>query len=127
MSLRVRYFGAIFPATGSGDEFFVTEVRCAPGTAARHSLSVIAAAPERRRAATDLKRLLPYLIPYRAWIVIVVAATASLVATVGIPIMTRAVIDGPVRHHDQRGLWVLGSAAMGLGLSEATAAMRVCC
>ncbi|BCI85760.1 hypothetical protein NIIDMKKI_09660 [Mycobacterium kansasii] len=98
----------------------MTEVRCAPGTAARHPSPAIAVAPERRRAATDLKRLLPYLIPYRTrWIVIVVAATASLVATVGIPIMTRAVIDGPVRHHDQRGLWVLGSAAMGLGLCEA--------
>lgn len=98
----------------------MTEVRCAPGTAARHPSPAIAVAPERCRAATDLKRLLPYLIPYRTrWIVIVVAATASLVATVGIPIMTRAVIDGPVRHHDQRGLWVLGSAAMGLGLCEA--------
>lgn len=47
------------------------------------------------------------------------AAVASLGATVGVPIMTRAVIDGPVRHHDQRGLWVLGSAAMALALSEA--------
>ncbi len=47
------------------------------------------------------------------------AAIASLVATVGIPMMTRAVIDGPVRHQDQRGLWVLGGAAMALGLAEA--------
>ena len=47
------------------------------------------------------------------------AAIASLVATVGIPMVTRAVIDGPVRHQDQRGLWVLGSAAMALGLAEA--------
>jgi ATP-binding cassette, subfamily B, bacterial len=64
--------------------------------------------------------MLPYLRPYRTrWIIIVSAAIASLVATVGIPIMTRAVIDGPVRHHDQRGLWVLGSAAMALGVAEA--------
>lgn len=80
----------------------------------------IAAAPQRKRAMTDLRRLLPYLIPYRSrWIVILVAATVSLVATVGIPILTKAVIDGPVRHHDQHGLWVLGSAAIALGLSEA--------
>jgi ATP-binding cassette, subfamily B, bacterial len=46
-------------------------------------------------------------------------AVASLVATVGIPIMTREVIDGPVRHHDPHGLWVLGTAAMALGLCEA--------
>jgi len=47
------------------------------------------------------------------------AAIASLVATVTIPLMTRAVIDGPVQHHDQRGLWVLGTAAMAVGVSEA--------
>ncbi|MCV7197723.1 ABC transporter ATP-binding protein [Mycobacterium angelicum] len=95
----------------SGDKLVVTEFVCVPA---------IAAAPRRRRAVTDLRRLLRYLIPYRGrWIVIVVAAAASLVATVGIPIMTKAVIDGPVRHHDLRGLWTLGAAAMALGLSEA--------
>ena len=40
-------------------------------------------------------------------------------ATVAIPLMTKAVIDGPVRHQDQRGLWVLGTAAMGVGIAEA--------
>ena len=49
----------------------------------------------------------------------VVVAIASLVATVAIPLMTKAVIDGPVRHQDQHGLWVLGAAAMGVGISEA--------
>jgi ATP-binding cassette, subfamily B, bacterial len=49
----------------------------------------------------------------------VVVAVASLFATVAIPLMTKAVIDGPVRHEDQRGLWVLGAAAMGVGMSEA--------
>jgi ATP-binding cassette subfamily B protein len=49
----------------------------------------------------------------------VLVAIASLVATVAIPLMTKAVIDGPVRHQDQRGLWVLGAAAMGVGVSEA--------
>jgi ATP-binding cassette subfamily B protein len=84
------------------------------------SAPAIAAAPKRRGSASDLGRLLPYLRPYRArWIVMISAAIASLGATVGIPIMTRAVIDGPGRHHDQRGLWVLGSAAMAVGLSEA--------
>ena len=42
----------------------------------------------------------------------IVVAIVSLVATVAIPLMTKAVIDGPVRHQDQHGLWVLGSAAM---------------
>jgi ATP-binding cassette subfamily B protein len=49
----------------------------------------------------------------------VVVALASLAATVAIPLMTKAVIDGPVRHQDQHGLWVLGAAAMGVGISEA--------
>jgi ATP-binding cassette subfamily B protein len=48
-----------------------------------------------------------------------VVAMVSLGATVAIPLMTKAVIDGPVRHQDQRGLWLLGAAAMGVGMSEA--------
>jgi ATP-binding cassette, subfamily B, bacterial len=63
---------------------------------------------------------MPYLLPYRArWVAMVLIAVASLVATVAIPLMTKAVIDGPVRHQDQHGLWVLGAAAMGVGISEA--------
>ena len=46
-------------------------------------------------------------------------AIVSLAATVSIPLMTKAVIDGPVRHQDQRGLWVLGLAAIGVGITEA--------
>ncbi len=64
--------------------------------------------------------MMPYLMPYRVrWIAMVVVALTSLVATVAIPLMTKAVIDGPVRHQDQHGLWVLGAAAMGVGISEA--------
>jgi ATP-binding cassette subfamily B protein len=81
----------------------------------------IAARPSRPRAASDLLRLLPYLEPYRArWIAMVVAAVLSLVATVAIPLMTKAVIDGPVRQRDPHGLWVLGSAAVAIGVAEAT-------
>ena len=50
----------------------------------------------RPRAVSDLLRLLPYLLPYRArWIAMLAVAITSLVATVAIPLMTRAVIDGP--------------------------------
>jgi ATP-binding cassette subfamily B protein len=64
--------------------------------------------------------MLPYLMPYRVrWISMLVIALLSLVATVAIPLMTKAVIDGPVRHQDQQGLWLLGAAAMGVGISEA--------
>jgi ATP-binding cassette, subfamily B, bacterial len=72
------------------------------------------------RTGSDLWRLLPYLLPYRGrWTAMVLVAVASLVATVAIPLMTKAVIDGPVRHQDQHGLWLLGAAAMGVGISEA--------
>lgn len=58
--------------------------------------------------------------PYRVrWIAMVATALLSLVATVAIPLMTKAVIDGPVRQQDQQGLWLLGAAAMGVGISEA--------
>ena len=81
----------------------------------------IAARPARLRSATDLLRLLPYLMPYRArWLAMILIAIASLVATVAIPLMTRAVIDGPVRNRDQHGLWVLGSVAVAVGIAEAT-------
>ena len=72
------------------------------------------------RGWSGLTRLLPYLKPYRTrWIAMIVVALASLVATISIPLMTRAVIDGPVRHQDQHGLWVLGSAALAIGITEA--------
>ena len=81
----------------------------------------IAPRPDRIRSASDLLRLLPYVMPYRVrWLAMIVIAIASLVATVAIPLMTRAVIDGPVRNRDQHGLWVLGAVAIAVGISEAT-------
>ncbi|MHA3019453.1 ABC transporter ATP-binding protein [Mycobacterium sp. BMJ-28] len=80
----------------------------------------IAPPPRRIRATSDILRLLPYLKPYRVrWAVMVLAAFVSLGATVSIPLITKAVIDGPIRHQDERGLWILGSAATAVGVSEA--------
>ncbi len=80
----------------------------------------IADRPARARGVSDLLRLLPYLKPYRVrWIAMIVIAVISLVATVAIPLMTKAVIDGPVRNRDPQGLWVLGSAAVAVGVAEA--------
>jgi ATP-binding cassette, subfamily B, bacterial len=80
----------------------------------------IAPPAKRARPSSDLWRMLPYLMPYRVrWIAMTMTALLSLVATVAIPLMTKAVIDGPVRHQDQQGLWLLGAAAMGVGVSEA--------
>jgi ATP-binding cassette subfamily B protein len=84
------------------------------------SVPAIAPAPAKVRSASDLLRLLPYLKPYRTrWIAMIVVALASLAATISIPLMTKAVIDGPVRNQDQQGLWILGTAALGVGITEA--------
>lgn len=81
----------------------------------------IARRPGRIRPITDLVRLLPYLLPYRArWIAMVCVALLSLLATIAIPLMTKAVIDGPVYRRDPHGLWVLGTAALAVGVAEAT-------
>ena len=80
----------------------------------------IAAPPAWPRASSSLARLLPYLLPYEwRWLIMSLVAVASLGATVAIPLMTKAVIDGPVRRQDQQGLWVLGAAALGVGVTEA--------
>src|ERR1700712_3549058 len=80
----------------------------------------VAPPPRRIRSSSDILRLLPYLKPYKMrWAAMLTAALLSLVATVTIPLMTKAGIDGPVRHQDQRQLWVLGSAAMAVLISEA--------
>lgn len=81
---------------------------------------MIAPPPQRIRGSSDLIRLLPYLLPYRVrWVSMVVVALISLVATISIPLMTKAVIDGPIRQQDQRGLWILGTAALAIGVTEA--------
>ncbi|WP_299563898.1 ABC transporter ATP-binding protein [uncultured Mycolicibacterium sp.] len=80
----------------------------------------IAPAPRRARAGSDLLRLLPYLMPYRwRWVAMIAVAVVSLGATVAIPLLTRAVIDGPVRHQDRQGLWIWGGAALAVGGTEA--------
>ncbi|QVI29216.1 ABC transporter ATP-binding protein [Mycolicibacterium neoaurum] len=84
------------------------------------SAPAIAAPPRRIRSSSDILRLLPYLKPYRVrWIAMVIAAFVSLGATVSVPLLTKAVIDGPVREKDSAGLWTLGLAAMALLVTEA--------
>ena len=90
------------------------------GESGLRSEPAIAPPPRRIRSASDILRLLPYLLPYRVrWTAMLVAALLSLAATVTIPLMTKAVIDGPIRHQNQQQLWVLGTAATALLVSEA--------
>ena len=72
------------------------------------------------RHSASLWRLRTYMRPYRGrFVLMVVFAFLGVAATVVIPLVTRAVIDGPVAQSDQVGLWALGLLATGLGVLEA--------
>jgi ATP-binding cassette, subfamily B, bacterial len=73
--------------------------------------------PAQRITLATLCRLAPYVAPHR-W-AFVASAAAALVATLAglaVPVLTRAVVDGPIAHRDLGGLlWpVLGILAIGL-------------
>lgn len=72
----------------------------------------------------SLRRVLPYVRPYRrALAVIGVAATFGLAAAVAIPLVTERVIDGPLADGDEAGLVYLAALALAFGVIEATAAL----
>jgi ATP-binding cassette, subfamily B, bacterial len=72
----------------------------------------------------SLRRVLPYVRPYRrALVVIAIAATFGLAAGVAIPLLTERVIDGPLADGDEGGLVVLAGFALLFGVIEATAAL----
>lgn len=62
----------------------------------------------------------PYARPYvRQMIAMTVAALAGLLAATFIPMVTKAVIDGPIAEGDRRGLVLLAGLALLLGVLEA--------
>jgi ATP-binding cassette subfamily B protein len=65
-------------------------------------------------------RVFPYIRPYRRqMLVMLFSALGALVATSTIPLVTEAVINGPITHH-RGGLWLLALLALLLGLGEGT-------
>ncbi|WP_432985779.1 ABC transporter ATP-binding protein [Dactylosporangium sp. CA-233914] len=82
----------------------------------------VTAAPARVRRpskAHALWRMRGYLRPYytlTAWSM--VAAALSTAASLAIPLLIQRVVDGPVRHGDTRGLFLLGGLAVALGVCE---------
>lgn len=72
------------------------------------------------RSSTALWRLRGYLRPHM-WSLIVMLVAALLAVIVGllIPLVTRAIVDGPIHDHDSAGIIRLGSIAMALGVFEA--------
>ena len=65
-------------------------------------------------------RLRPYLRPYRwRFVVMIVFAALGIGAIIVIPLVTKAVIDGPIADSDRAGLIAFGLLAIGLGVLEA--------
>ena len=67
-----------------------------------------------------LWRTREYLRPYRWQLALMLAAAFGAVASeIVIPLLTKAVIDGPIAHSERRLLLPLGLAAIGLGTAQA--------
>src|SRR3954464_7422364 len=75
--------------------------------------------PERGRLSA-LRRLIPFARPYRG--LIAVTFGAALVATLAqltVPLVTAAIVDGPLAHGNREGLWPLLALALVFGIAEA--------
>jgi ATP-binding cassette subfamily B protein len=67
-----------------------------------------------------LWRFRAYLRPYALrFVSMAVFAALGIAATIVVPLITRAVVDGPIAESDRRGLYALGAAAIALGIVEA--------
>jgi ATP-binding cassette subfamily B protein len=74
----------------------------------------------KQRSSASMWRLRGYLLPYRTrFIVMFGLAGVGVGATIVIPLVTKAVIDGPIADSDSRGLLTLGLFAVALGVIEA--------
>jgi ATP-binding cassette subfamily B protein len=68
----------------------------------------------------SLWRLRGYLRPHlRALVIMATTALAGVGLTIAIPLVTKAIIDGPIADHDIAGLLPLGLLALCLGILEA--------
>jgi ATP-binding cassette, subfamily B, bacterial len=71
----------------------------------------------------SLRRTWPYVRPYlREMITMLVAAIVGLGAATVVPLVTKAVIDGPIVHHHRSGVILLALLALGLGTVESVSA-----
>ena len=68
----------------------------------------------------SLKRLWPYIRPYRGLLLLtLVGALAATLVQIAIPLITQHVIDGPIANRDKSGLIFLGLLALAFGVLEA--------
>ena len=81
------------------------EVRSGASTARLRPPPPFAAPPARVHQYTSLIRLHGYLRPYLSrWVTMFVVALLGTGATIVVPLVTKAVIDGPIADRDERGL-----------------------
>src|SRR5690606_26492203 len=74
----------------------------------------------RRFKIGALLRLRPYIRPHLwRFVLMIIFAVAGVATSIVVPLVTRAVIDGPVAHSDRPGLYTLGVAALAIGVVEA--------
>jgi ATP-binding cassette, subfamily B, bacterial len=79
-----------------------------------------APAPPRRGGVRSLWRLRSYLRPYvGALIVMGTTAVTGVFVSLAIPLVTRAIIDGPITDGDLSAIWPLGMLGLFLGITEA--------
>jgi ATP-binding cassette subfamily B protein len=95
-------------------------VRSGMSTAALRPAPPLSPRPDRPSRYSSLLRLHGYLRPYLSrWIVMVVVAVLGIGTTIVVPLVTKAVIDGPIAERDEKGLFTLGAFALALGALEA--------
>ena len=78
-----------------------------------------APAPERGRLSA-LRRLLPFARPYTGLVVLTfLGALLATLAQLVVPLVTRAIVDGPIADGDRAALVPLLGLALGFGIAEA--------
>ena len=74
----------------------------------------------RTRSLTSLWRLRGYLRPYVGSLsIMATAAITGVFVSISIPLVTKAIIDGPITDGDEAAIWPLSLLALGLGIVEA--------
>lgn len=67
----------------------------------------------------SLRRLLPWIRPYRGDVVVmIITDVLALAAQMSQPLMIAAMIDGPIMHSDPVAIWWYGTAMLGLGVVQ---------
>jgi len=83
-------------------------------------MSVEQPTPKSGQGFRSLWRLRTYLKPYVGQMLVMgVAALVTVLAELAVPLVSAAVIDGPVARGETAGLWALGALAIALGIGEA--------